>query len=184
MSADRAAEHRAHRRRVEPVDSDDDDEPRRFARLTARQLRRALESLLRLLCDADDARFFLHPVDPVRDGAPDYYEVVEHPMDFTKIRAKLREGVYHGASAFFADVRLVFANAMLYNAEPEHSVHVAALRLKATVEQYLGDAPSDDEGDDSGDSSDGSVRRRLRAPREPRSSATEWPQGPYAAARK
>ena len=40
-------------------------------------------------------------------------------------------GLAAWAEAFAADVRLVFDNAMLYNADPTHVVHAAAERLRA-----------------------------------------------------
>ena len=53
-------------------------------------------------------------------------------MDLGSVRAKLKAGAYDDAAeAFAADVRLVFDNAMLYNADPTHVVHAAAERLRA-----------------------------------------------------
>jgi hypothetical protein len=64
-------------------------------------------------------RFFLHPVSC--EDFPDYKDVVERPMCLSAIEKRTqsrgRDG-YESFEAFFADVRLVIDNALLYNADP------------------------------------------------------------------
>lgn len=58
---------------------------------------------------------FMEPVDPVKLGIPDYFNVVKNPMDLSTIKKKLDAGSYNRADEFEADVRLVFQNCYLYN---------------------------------------------------------------------
>lgn len=57
---------------------------------------------------------FLYPVDVSQ--APGYLQVIAQPMDFHTIASKLHAGAYPGIDAFASDVRLVFSNCWLYNA--------------------------------------------------------------------
>ena len=63
---------------------------------------------------------FNSPVDPVELGLPDYFEVIEKPMDLSTVRRQLDNGVYRTLNEVERDVNLTFDNAMLYN--PEGSV--------------------------------------------------------------
>jgi transcription initiation factor TFIID subunit 2 len=62
--------------------------------------------------------FFAHPVDPIRDGAPDYLDVIKNPMDFGTIESRLRSGGYNSVDQLEKDVDLVFTNCLTYNANP------------------------------------------------------------------
>ena len=39
-------------------------------------------------------KIFLYPVDPVRQGIPDYPEIVKNPMDLSTVKRKLDERKY------------------------------------------------------------------------------------------
>ncbi|EQC39742.1 hypothetical protein, variant [Saprolegnia diclina VS20] len=71
---------------------------------------------------------FLVPVDPVALGIPDYFNVIKDPMDLGTIRSNFEYGVYAEPEYFASHVRLVFTNAMLYNA-PHTQVYVFAHKL-------------------------------------------------------
>ncbi|CAD7697813.1 unnamed protein product [Ostreobium quekettii] len=67
---------------------------------------------------------FLRPVDPIRSGVPDYYEVIKNPMDLGTVgkRLEMRGGGRRGAERGYAsplefrdDMRLVWANCREYN---------------------------------------------------------------------
>lgn len=64
------------------------------------------------------ASWFTQPVDPA--DAPDYYTIVENPMDFGTIKKKLETGKYLDFEDFHSDMVLVKDNCYLYN--PEQSV--------------------------------------------------------------
>ena len=59
---------------------------------------------------------FLEPVDPVKLGIPDYFDVIKNPMDLSTARRKLETGQYAHADQFATDIRLIFANCYAYNA--------------------------------------------------------------------
>jgi hypothetical protein len=57
---------------------------------------------------------FKHPVDPVVDNVPNYFDVVKRPMDLNTIRTKMGSGAYQTAAEFEADVRRIFQNCYEY----------------------------------------------------------------------
>ena len=63
--------------------------------------------------------WFMHPVDP--NEAPDYYELIKTPMDFTTIRRKLQSSLYQNWGEFNADMMLVRDNCYAYN-PPGHVI--------------------------------------------------------------
>lgn len=60
---------------------------------------------------------FRQPVDPVKDNAPNYLEVVTHPMDFGTMKKKLSSDDYLSAQDFIDDIKLICDNAKLFNGE-------------------------------------------------------------------
>lgn len=57
---------------------------------------------------------FKHPVDPIVDNVPNYFDVVKRPMDLNTIRTKMANGAYKYAPEFEADIRLIFQNCYEY----------------------------------------------------------------------
>lgn len=87
--------------------------------------------LQKLLADKRSL-FFRQPVDPVRDGAPDYLSIVANPMDLSTVRAKFDTGAYASRQDFEADIRLLISNCYLYNP------HGSAVRKAGEVlEKYF-----------------------------------------------
>ncbi|XP_065853754.1 transcription factor GTE1-like isoform X2 [Euphorbia lathyris] len=83
------------------------------------------------------ARPFIEPVDVVGLGLHDYYKVIENPMDLGTIKNKLeaKSGTgYRNVREIYADVRLVFKNAMKYNDERD-DVHIMAKKLLEKFEE-------------------------------------------------
>ncbi|KAG6791443.1 hypothetical protein POTOM_000562 [Populus tomentosa] len=80
---------------------------------------------------------FVEPVDVEGLCLHDYYEVIEKPMDFRTIqnRMEAKDGTgYKNVREIYADVRLVFKNAMKYNDERD-DVHVMARTLLEKFEE-------------------------------------------------
>jgi hypothetical protein len=81
---------------------------------------------------------FNEPVDPVALGLPDYFQVVEDPLDLGTIQRSIEYGFYlqtgrdgsSGLRRVIEDVSVVWSNAVLYN-PPESEVHKLALEFKA-----------------------------------------------------
>eukprot|EP01112_Ceratiomyxa_fruticulosa_P017798 TRINITY_DN5611_c0_g1_i1.p1 TRINITY_DN5611_c0_g1~~TRINITY_DN5611_c0_g1_i1.p1 ORF type:complete len:946 (+),score=243.59 TRINITY_DN5611_c0_g1_i1:158-2995(+) len=58
---------------------------------------------------------FNQPVDPVKLGLDDYFDVIKKPMDLGTIRDNYRSQKYRPATDLSEDVHLVFSNAKKYN---------------------------------------------------------------------
>ncbi|CAA0842012.1 DNA-binding bromodomain-containing protein [Striga hermonthica] len=56
---------------------------------------------------------FSEPVDP--NELPDYFDIIEQPMDFGTVRKKLDSGAYKNLEELETDVLLICSNAMQYN---------------------------------------------------------------------
>ncbi len=79
--------------------------------------------------------FFLEPVDYVKLNIPDYPTLIPTPMDFRTIATKLAAGEYAGPTNFAEDVRLVFKNAITYNAASDNPVHITAREMSVKFEE-------------------------------------------------
>jgi hypothetical protein len=88
--------------------------------LTVAKLKTKFGDLLKGLQSHSHGWVFNSPVDPVELGLPDYFEVIEKPMDLGTVRKQLDNGVYRTLNEVERDINLTFDNAMLYN--PEGSV--------------------------------------------------------------
>ncbi|KAJ3342193.1 hypothetical protein HDU93_002983 [Gonapodya sp. JEL0774] len=61
---------------------------------------------------ADPFRF---PVDPIRQGVPNYFKTIKHPMDLSTIRKNLERRFYTTPQHFVDDVELMFSNCFTFN---------------------------------------------------------------------
>lgn len=82
-----------------------------------------------------NAYFFSVPVDPQRDGAPDYFDIIKYPMDFGTIQKKLNQRAYSNINEFENDVRLVFNNCYTYNKSSKTVVYQTAKALERLWER-------------------------------------------------
>ena len=69
---------------------------------------------------------FRIPVDPERDNAPDYFQVVKRPMDLGTVKKKLTDGKYESVEQFVDDVHLICNNAILFNGANSMFGYIAA----------------------------------------------------------
>ena len=60
---------------------------------------------------------FQKPVNPERDGAPKYLEIIQHPMDISTMKKKFTQGEYLTIEPFMDDIYLICDNAIKYNGE-------------------------------------------------------------------
>lgn len=87
--------------------------PRRI--LASTRWRDSCMAILQHLKSLKAAQWFLYPVDPEADNVPDYFDVVQHPMDLQTVEKKLLQGAYHHPFLWQQDVRQVFFNAFSYH---------------------------------------------------------------------
>ncbi|KAF7268302.1 hypothetical protein GWI33_018568 [Rhynchophorus ferrugineus] len=85
-----------------------------------------LENILNEMRDMPDVQPFLFPVN--QKIVPDYYNIVQRPMDLQTIRENLRQKKYQSREEFLADVNQIVENSTVYNG-PKSSLTVAATRL-------------------------------------------------------
>ncbi|XP_060957629.1 transcription factor GTE1 isoform X1 [Cannabis sativa] len=115
----------------------DSSQKEQIASKRMQELMRHFASIFRQITQHKWAWPFLEPVDVEGLNLLDYYEVIEKPMDFgtikTKMEAKDGNG-YKNVREIYADVRLVFKNAMKYNDEKD-DVHVMAKTLLEKFEE-------------------------------------------------
>ena len=102
-------------------------------------------TILNGLLQHRNAYLFSRPVDPIRDGVPNYFEVIKKPMDLGTIKRKLalnerrrhepfKSSMYRTPDEFKADVNLVWENCFLYN-PPGYQVHDMGAALKTDFER-------------------------------------------------
>ncbi|KAI9105434.1 hypothetical protein DFS34DRAFT_9486 [Phlyctochytrium arcticum] len=98
------------------------------------ELYEALEKVLNDLKNYSGHSFpFLKPVS--KREAPDYFDVIRHPMDLGTMTKKLSNCEYHSKQAFADDCYLIWSNCMQYNTIPADNVyrrHATAMRRKTT----------------------------------------------------
>jgi hypothetical protein len=74
------------------------------------------------------------------EEAPDYYEIVQNPMDFSKMGEKIESGAYgsgsKAAAVLYEDFKLVFNNCHLYNDEEGEVLEEATRVFSLLPETY------------------------------------------------
>ncbi|KAG5636972.1 hypothetical protein H0H81_006217 [Sphagnurus paluster] len=95
---------------------------------------RACRNALKKLKANKHAYAFNQPVDPIRDHAPNYFDVIKDPMDLSSMGAKLEEGMYKNRFAFEDDFHLMISNAKRYNVAGSY-VHTEAITLELFFEK-------------------------------------------------
>ncbi|KAL8116554.1 hypothetical protein AgCh_022903 [Apium graveolens] len=72
--------------------------------------------VIKIIMKSDAAQPFNVPVDADLLGIPDYYDIIDTPMDFGTIRKNLEDGVkYVNSEGVFKDVQLIWENCSKYN---------------------------------------------------------------------
>jgi hypothetical protein len=80
---------------------------------------------------------FKDPVDPERDGVPDYLTVVKNPMDLTTMKAKMDGRQYADETEFLADMNQIFTNCYTYWREQD-PMWAACEKLQKSFEDKFG----------------------------------------------
>ncbi|KAI7882180.1 hypothetical protein K492DRAFT_206338 [Lichtheimia hyalospora FSU 10163] len=78
----------------------------------------------------DHSTPFLNKV--TKREAPDYFEVIKHPMDLGTVTKKLKGLQYKSKKEFADDLYLIYENCLIYNTNPasEYRKHANAMRRK------------------------------------------------------
>ncbi|KAL2131262.1 hypothetical protein VTI74DRAFT_5317 [Chaetomium olivicolor] len=80
---------------------------------------------------------FKDPVDPERDGVPDYFDVVKKPMDLSTMKAKMDRREYADENEFLADMNQIFTNCYTYWRQ-EDPMWAACEKLQKSFEDKYG----------------------------------------------
>lgn len=94
-----------------------------------------LESIDRIITElknyTEHSTAFLSKVS--KRDAPDYYDVIKHPMDLGTMQKKVKSAQYKNKKQFAHDLNLIWDNCLLYNSDPTHPLrrNVQFMRKKA-----------------------------------------------------
>lgn len=90
--------------------------------------------ILKNIMSSKTAFPFNQPVDPNR--FPDYYRIIEEPMDLHTIKKNLDANVYASPEEFADDVRKVFSNCFVYNPKGSDVYNWGAELLQTFEDKY------------------------------------------------
>jgi len=76
---------------------------------------------------------FICPVDAIALGVPEYFNIIEQPMDLSTVLDKIYKKKYDNVDDFAYDVRLIWRNAEIFNPK-DSDVHKFAQILKQEFE--------------------------------------------------
>ncbi|GMI70634.1 hypothetical protein HRI_000732700 [Hibiscus trionum] len=114
---------------------DDSKLPQQDPRYNMKELKAALEVIKKIM-KMDEAQPFNVPVDPVASGKPDYFNVIDTPMDFGTICHNLENSTkYMNAEDAFNDVQYVWENCCKCNKKGEYIVYLMK-RVKKKFMKY------------------------------------------------
>ncbi|KAL1997799.1 hypothetical protein VTN02DRAFT_724 [Thermoascus thermophilus] len=69
--------------------------------------------------------------------APDYYNVIKHPMDLGTMTKKLKALQYKSKQEFVDDLNLIWSNCLKYNTNPDHFLRKHALYMRKETEKLV-----------------------------------------------
>lgn len=77
--------------------------------------------------------FFMEPVDPDKDGCPNYKRLIQHPMDLGTINNRVYLGHYKDCLGFWNDLGYIFKNSRKFNKDPDCDIR----RLSDTLREVI-----------------------------------------------
>ncbi|TNV81723.1 hypothetical protein FGO68_gene7309 [Halteria grandinella] len=90
--------------------------------------------MLSNLKKSTNAKHFQEPIDPKRDNAPNYFNIIAEPMDLGTVKQRLNSNYYHTMQEFLDDMQLIFENCLKYhssvNGESDSSLVKASKALR------------------------------------------------------
>ncbi|KAI9823289.1 MAG: Transcriptional activator spt7 [Thelocarpon impressellum] len=69
--------------------------------------------------------------------APDYHNVIKHPMDLGSMTKKLKSLAYKSKQDFVDDINLIWSNCLKYNADPSHFLRKHALAMRKETDKLV-----------------------------------------------
>ncbi|XP_018327576.1 bromodomain and WD repeat-containing protein 3 isoform X2 [Agrilus planipennis] len=92
-------------------------------------------ALLEAMWQCEDSSPFKAPVDHLKH--PDYYRIIDTPMDLGTIKEDLLGDNYETPHDFAKDVRLMFQNSKNYNTNKRSRIYAMTIRLSAMFEEHI-----------------------------------------------
>lgn len=92
-------------------------------------------TLLKTINKCEDSIPFRLPVDI--DEIPEYFDVIENPMDLSTVKENLLSDKYSNPNSLFRDLRLIFSNSRTFNTNKRSKIYASTLRLSAMVEEKM-----------------------------------------------
>lgn len=106
------------------------------SRIGQEELYESMEKvLMELKAMTEHAHPFLQKVN--KREAPDYYQIIKHPMDIGTMLKKLKQLQYKSKKEFVDDLMLIWSNCLKYNADPAHYLRKKALYMKKETEKLV-----------------------------------------------
>ena len=94
----------------------------------------------RKIMDYPISVFFLNPVDPERDRAPDYFQKIRRPMDLGTVMKKLEGDNYSTVDKWKEEMNLIWKNATTYNNESNY-IYMIAKELSDIFRKFCENVP-------------------------------------------
>jgi len=69
--------------------------------------------------------------------APDYFQIIKHPMDLGTVLKKLKSFAYQSKAQFANDLYLIYSNCLAYNSDPGSVYRKHAIAMKKKTQQLL-----------------------------------------------
>lgn len=111
------------------------EQPYKDPRYNGKELNASL-AVIKKVMKMDAAEPFNAPVDPVALGIPDYFDIIDTPMDFGTIFRDLERGYkYMNSEDVFKDVQFIWDNCYKYNNKGDYIVDLMK-RVKKNFMKY------------------------------------------------
>lgn len=154
---------------VERTHQKEPELPRRDSQYNKQELNSALEVIKKIM-KMDAAEPFNVPVNPVALGIPDYFDVIDTPMDFGTICSNLENVIkYKNSEDVFNDVRYIWENCYKYNNKGDYILELMK-RVKKNFSKYWSAAglyseqPQSTSGGESTQAKDGTPSNNGKIP--------------------
>ncbi|XP_052810053.1 PH-interacting protein-like isoform X2 [Mya arenaria] len=93
------------------------------------------QQLMATIMQCEDSEPFRTPVNI--DEYPDYYAVIENPMDLGIVGEKLEGGEYTDPTQLARDMAHIFSNSKFYNTNKRSRIYTMTLRLSAMFDSHM-----------------------------------------------